>query len=58
MRFTLEIDCDNAAFDGQELSEEFDRIFDRVVDDLELGRTDHAHVLDSNGNTVGKWELS
>ena len=61
MRFTLEIDCDGAAFtaegetDPVELTTILRQVADRIDHELPLtGRP----VRDSNGNTVGKWEVS
>jgi hypothetical protein len=51
MRFTLEIDCDNAAFDEQDFEFEMERILTRVTEQLAA----NTKVSDY---TVGKWELS
>ena len=62
MRFTLEFDCDNAAFDlemgdtnAAEITDILRQVADRIDHELPLtGRP----IRDSNGNTIGKWELS
>jgi len=59
MRFSLNIDCDNAAFDGDEATRwELFRILHRLSDAYRKSVTEGAEppssvVLDSNGNTVG-----
>lgn len=60
MKFTLEIDMDNAAFeDGYELS----RILNEVAYDHsgvtnDSGFTGEGFIRDINGNTVGRWEIT
>ena len=56
MRFTCEIDMDNAAFDdtpATELARILEAIAERARDD---GQTEDR-VHDYNGNTVGQWEI-
>lgn len=55
MRFKLEFDCDNAAFDEDSVHEAT-RTLARVVGTLALdGRWGSGFVRDSNGNTIGTW---
>lgn len=59
MRFTLEIDCDNAAFGetDDERMPEIDRILGEVRERLNVyGLEQHTHfwVRDVNGNPVAK----
>jgi hypothetical protein len=60
MRFTLELDMDNAAFDDDE-SYELAAILERITEKV---RTDWGSrlitgpVLDTNGNTVGRLEIT
>ena len=55
MTFTLSIDMDNAAFDDDPSTELIDCLR-RVAAKVCVG-TIQATVLDSNGNTVGSWEI-
>lgn len=56
MRFTMEIDCDNAAFaDRPEL--EVARILADAADRLLKGRL-AGPCMDANGNRVGSWRLA
>lgn len=54
MKFTLEIECDNAAFEGDP-NEEIARILRDLVDDLEARPAARGTfpLRDSNGNRVG-----
>ena len=63
MRFTLEIDCDNEAFEvfgdgGWRVStrREIERIAGSAAARIEDGES-AGNCRDSNGNTVGKWAL-
>lgn len=53
--FSLNIDCDNAAF-GEDPEDEVIRILGDVVERLRRGFRD-GKVMDVNGNTVGDFEL-
>jgi len=61
MKFTLEINCDGAAFDGENLSRELhsilaysaERVSDRTADEM-LWIGEFA-ICDINGNRVGKF---
>lgn len=60
MRFTLTIDCDNAAF-GETHGERCDqiaRILHDAADGLDGNPSDNATLRDSNGNTVGSYTLT
>lgn len=58
MKFTLEIDCGNAAFDGElERDTEVARILRLAAERIEAGAGDKGRLLDINGNIVGKWEF-
>lgn len=56
MRFTLNINCDNAAF-GSDPSSELGAVLARVTEKLDRGVTE-GYVQDTNGNTVGRFELT
>lgn len=53
--FTLEIDTDNAAFDGRSSLDELTQCFKQVLTKLACGKRD-GKVMDTNGNTVGRFE--
>ena len=63
MKFTLEIDCDNAAFfDGYDdeamrgdkgVREETTRILRKLADEIEDGEDDQYPALDLDGHRVG-----
>jgi len=57
-RFTLTIDCDNAAFIETEYSrdEELKRIIRKALVDLDY--ENEGMCLDINGNRVGEWRIS
>jgi hypothetical protein len=59
MYFTLRLNCDNAAFDGDNLSHELGRILDRIrseiADDISNGE---RPLYDTNGDKVGSYRLS
>jgi hypothetical protein len=55
MTFTLTIDMNNAAFDDPE--QELAVCLTRVAVKITTGITDTGIVRDSNGNTVGSWEI-
>ena len=52
MNFTLNIDCDNAAFE-EDASAEVARILRTLADKLDNGQSYFPNVFDLNGNTVG-----
>jgi hypothetical protein len=63
MAFTLSIDTDNAAFDGDP-SPEVARLLRVVADTLDYNDSgagpllsDGGKLYDINGNAVGRWEL-
>jgi hypothetical protein len=72
VRFTLSIDCDNAAFEADdetatfmpgELARILQVLADGYRDDSERTRIPLAvgeagNLRDINGNTVGKWEVT
>lgn len=58
MTFTLTINMDNAAFEGNP-GHELKRILERLARrswDID-GRVDGAKLMDVNGNSVGSWEV-
>lgn len=60
MKFTIEIDCENAAF-RDDFRGETSRILLEVhkkILSMYKGPNDSKKVLDSNGNTCGKVEMS
>lgn len=56
MKFTLEIDCDNAAFTGEDGDADMEvaMILRNAAERVEAGRNS-GKLLDSNGNSVGKF---
>lgn len=58
MKFKLEFDCDNAAFEN-DLEGEVANIL-RGVENIVLfnGRGNYGTVRDGNGNTIGSWSLT
>ncbi len=58
MKFTLEIDMSNAAFEDN--PSELSDCLRRVRDALWVGASDAGSgtVCDSNGNNVGKWIIT
>lgn len=56
MQFTLTIECGNDAFHNN-TSREIARIL-AIVADRAPDEPDYGHILDYNGNRVGRWELS
>jgi hypothetical protein len=58
MQFTLTIDMDNAAFEDEPVIE-LGRLVSRVGQRLyDYGESGSDRILDSNGNTVGRWEIT
>lgn len=58
MEFTLTINMDNAAFEGNP-GIELKRILERLARrnwDID-GRADGSKLMDVNGNSVGRWEV-
>ena len=59
MKFTLSINCDNAAFEDNPASEIEHILCDvaRQIHDSDVAnkREDRGALRDSNGNTVGTW---
>lgn len=62
MKFTCEITCDNAAFDGDCGGMELRKILVKVGDlvaDTAIAPSGGARAIhDSNGNRVGAWSIS
>lgn len=56
---TVEVQLDNAAFDGSlaDCAGEVTRILERMAAKLADG-ADGGALLDTNGNTVGRWALT
>jgi hypothetical protein len=55
-KFTLTISTDGAAFsDGMGGREEVARLLTKVAS--RVADTDEANILDTNGNTCGRWEF-
>ena len=54
--FKLHFSTDNAAFDGNDLENECAWIFSAICLRIRHGSKSGA-VRDSNGNTIGSWEL-
>lgn len=55
--FSLRIKTNNAAFAEDDKAHEVARALREVADKLDAGH-DSATIRDSNGNTVGNWELT
>lgn len=58
MKFTLTIESESAAL-TDDTGEELHRILTKLADRVRYyeGPVDRGAVLDSNGNTVGRWDL-
>lgn len=63
--FTLSFETENASFHDEALepadnagyrSDEISRILRKVATDVDLGESEGS-IVDSNGNTVGRWVL-
>ena len=59
LRFSLNIDCDNAAFDDSGIATELARILRKTATQLEAGDDFESgrKVYDVNGNAVGIAQL-
>ena len=58
MKFTLEIDCGNAAFDD-DLPAEIARILRVVANELpRVYPEQYGRLRDANGNAVGVWQIT
>lgn len=57
MTLKIEIEIDNAAFDGRGGGRELARILGNVAKRVGEAQADEWKLLDSNGNTVGKAEV-
>jgi hypothetical protein len=53
----ISFDLDNDAFCPVLPTGELDRIFQRISDAVWEGNTE-GRIRDSNGNTVGRWEIT
>lgn len=59
MEFTLKIRLGNDAMQTPEdVADALERAASKIRRFEPLTRPTHAFVIDSNGNTVGRWELS
>lgn len=58
LKFNVEIDTDNAAFDDAGIASEIARILRELATRLEQGHLDEILLRDFNGNTVGKAHFS
>ncbi len=56
MKFEVQINLDNAVFEGENLIPEIKRILDRIGRKLEAD-VEAARILDANGNDVGFFEI-
>ena len=52
-KFTVEIDCGNAAFDDFDREYEVAKILHELANSLESGRIGTIYLHDTNGNRVG-----
>lgn len=55
MKFTMEFDCDNAAFE-EDHRLEIQEILEGVG--IAVDSRDSGTIRDSNGNRVGRWEIT
>jgi hypothetical protein len=57
--FRLNLDCDNAAFEDDNLHHEIARCLREVADSVEAGgdMSKHLNIRDINGNIVGTFVL-
>jgi len=55
--FTLTIQTDNDAFQDGNAASELARLLRRVAQRLPVMDAGGGRIQDSNGNTVGRWEL-
>jgi hypothetical protein len=53
MRFIVDIECENEAFEDDNLGYEVAGILNEVASDLELGILEIPQLHDTNGNRVG-----
>lgn len=59
MKFKLEINCDNAAFEDSGLRDETARMLRAAADNLECVSVGIKHFLhDINGNTTGEYQFT
>jgi hypothetical protein len=64
MDVRIRINCDNAAFEDENCGSEIARILERLAEAIccwelsELKRIDGKPLIDINGNTVGRVEVS
>ena len=60
MTLTITIEMDNAAFgdDAESRLAEVQRIIARKIGKVSLDPGEYGRFMDTNGNTVGKWEVS
>jgi len=58
MNFSINIECDNAAFEDGDRNFEIARILREIANQIEAGDVGKARdIWDSNGNIVGQFEL-
>jgi hypothetical protein len=57
MKLSLEVNMDNAAFEGEGFHNEAARILREAAAHLETFGDDFAGCYDLNGNKVGKWKI-
>jgi len=55
MEFTLQFNMDNTAFD-EDPETQINVTLSEIVTQIDKGKT-YGKVKDSNGNTIGKWEI-
>lgn len=57
MKLKININLDNAAFEGYQREPEIANIFKSIIRDLYLA-LNNGRCLDHNGNTVGQWTIT
>jgi hypothetical protein len=55
-KFTLEFECDNAAFSDGDEAHESSRLLEDIAAMVSQGRN-NAAIYDVNGNRIGKWSF-
>ena len=58
LMFTLKLNTDNAAFEGEDKPLEVARILRAVASRLEQWGSKNSPCLDCNGHIVGTWKLT
>ncbi len=57
MSITITINCDNAAFEGEDCGPEIARILRKLAAKVAINVGDGCKLHDSNGNSVGRFDV-